>query len=756
MTTERLVKVMKRLLLMTAAAFAVLVWAPVAGAWTWPADGALLQPFVFDRTHPYAAGQHRGIDVAGASGSDVRAPAGGAVSFAGSVPSSGKSVTIQTTDGYSVTLTHLGTIGVARGATVTEGASVGSIGPSGDVEWPEPYVHMGVRITADAQGYVDPLAFLPPRAVPEASPAPPPEATGQPADVVPAPPPIVTDAPPSDPVGAAPPPAVALEPPVSESSAVTPALLDPVTDDPAAVGIQIPATAEVGLSRQESAPGGDPLPVEADPSVSGPGTAPAVTSGDPAEGPQPSSSEAPASSEDTAPVDVPPVSGPSEPAASDPGAEPVASVEDPAPAPDTTVSAEAPAPDDFPSSAPGDVGQPEASPVEPAAEVDPATAEPSAEAPASDDASAPVSESVSEPIADASTVGAESPAPDQVLTDTALPSLPAPAPPAVIADPPLPPTASGAGVMGPSVDSGAAPGPTPVEAPAAPVVPPEATDPPSPEPVSDAPPVATATPAPIAETVDLPLAASKPVPPAGAIGSPAGEARPVSRPSLAATPGPATKAADSPSGRHSSPTTGFGPGARPPRVERDDTDSHAARHEPAHTRASSAAIARGARSHTHLRPGGSASHHGGGRTHTASGLIPIALGAGLALLAFLGGGLLFAGRRLDPPSPASPVEAAMEAVDDRAGVEQEPRFPEALRWKDAPLVRAAPRANSRRSCMALRGRAPSHRPCGGLRSVGRLRPLSPTARERRADGLGDGRAWDARDGYRGRRRAVAA
>ena len=107
---------MKRLML--AAVFAALILAPHAAAWSWPVDGAVLKPFVFDPAHPYAAGQHRGVDVAGVAGSDIRAPVGGAVSFAGSVPSSGKTVTIQTQDGYSVTLVHLGSIIVARGAVI--------------------------------------------------------------------------------------------------------------------------------------------------------------------------------------------------------------------------------------------------------------------------------------------------------------------------------------------------------------------------------------------------------------------------------------------------------------------------------------------------------------------------------------------------------------------------------------------------------------------------------------------------------------
>ncbi len=154
---------MQRVVLRAAAVVAALVCTPVAGAWTWPAGGPVLQPFVFDPLHPYAGGQHRGIDVGGDAGAPVLAPVGGTISFAGSVPSSGKSVTIQTPDGLSVTLTHLGTIGVIRNAVVAEGSAVGTAGPSGTPEVAEPYVHLGVRITAQDQGYVDPLAFLPPR-----------------------------------------------------------------------------------------------------------------------------------------------------------------------------------------------------------------------------------------------------------------------------------------------------------------------------------------------------------------------------------------------------------------------------------------------------------------------------------------------------------------------------------------------------------------------------------------------------------------
>src|SRR5579863_3522537 len=83
---------------------------PGAAAWTWPVDGPVLAPFLYDPAHPYAAGQHRGIDIGADAGTTVRAPAAGVVSFAGTVPGSGRSVTVETADGLSVTLTHLGSI----------------------------------------------------------------------------------------------------------------------------------------------------------------------------------------------------------------------------------------------------------------------------------------------------------------------------------------------------------------------------------------------------------------------------------------------------------------------------------------------------------------------------------------------------------------------------------------------------------------------------------------------------------------------
>jgi hypothetical protein len=129
-------------------------------AWAWPVDGPVLRPFVLG-DDPYAGGQHRGIDIGAPSGTPVRAPAAGTVSFAGTVPTGGKTISIRTEDGYAVTLLHLGTYSVSRGDAVAEGDVLGSVGGSGHASGSTPYVYLGIRRAEDPNGYVDPLGLLP-------------------------------------------------------------------------------------------------------------------------------------------------------------------------------------------------------------------------------------------------------------------------------------------------------------------------------------------------------------------------------------------------------------------------------------------------------------------------------------------------------------------------------------------------------------------------------------------------------------------
>jgi len=140
---------------MVALVVGALVVVPSAAGWSWPVEGDVVQSFDFDRSHPYAGGQHRGIDIAAPSGATVVAPAAGSVTFAGTVPSSGKTIAILSGE-YSVTLTELGSIEVAKGDAVAEGQRVATSGSSG-------VVHLGVRVASDDQGYVDPLSLLPAR-----------------------------------------------------------------------------------------------------------------------------------------------------------------------------------------------------------------------------------------------------------------------------------------------------------------------------------------------------------------------------------------------------------------------------------------------------------------------------------------------------------------------------------------------------------------------------------------------------------------
>jgi Peptidase family M23 len=171
---------------------AALVAPATARGWAWPVQGPVLRGFSFG-SDPYAGGLHRGIDIGAETGAPVVAPSSGTVTFAGTVPTGGKTLAIATPDGYSATLLHLGSLSVVRNAAVSEGDVVGTVGPSGMAELDVPYVYLGIRRSAEPQGYLDPLLFLPspPPSVPPAVPPSPPE----PAPVSTPPAPVAAPAP---------------------------------------------------------------------------------------------------------------------------------------------------------------------------------------------------------------------------------------------------------------------------------------------------------------------------------------------------------------------------------------------------------------------------------------------------------------------------------------------------------------------------------------------------------------------------------
>ena len=166
-----------RRMLMAAVVLATLALAPTALGWTWPVDGPVLRPYFFTILPEPIAGHHRGVDIGAAPGTEVRAPATGLVTFAGTLPQGGRGLTIQTADGLSVTLLQLAATFAPRGTPVAEGAVVALAGPSSDPVTADPHVHLGVRVTAEEEGYVDPLTLLPARDTPAAPPATAPAAT---------------------------------------------------------------------------------------------------------------------------------------------------------------------------------------------------------------------------------------------------------------------------------------------------------------------------------------------------------------------------------------------------------------------------------------------------------------------------------------------------------------------------------------------------------------------------------------------------
>ena len=116
---------MRRLLVVLTTA---LVFAGPARAWTWPASGPVLLPFDFDPAHPYGGGQHRGYRRRRRARRARARPCGGDGDLCGHGAREWAIADEPTADGWSVTLTELGSIAVAGGVTVAEGDVVGIVG----------------------------------------------------------------------------------------------------------------------------------------------------------------------------------------------------------------------------------------------------------------------------------------------------------------------------------------------------------------------------------------------------------------------------------------------------------------------------------------------------------------------------------------------------------------------------------------------------------------------------------------------------
>jgi murein DD-endopeptidase MepM/ murein hydrolase activator NlpD len=157
---------------------AISTWTPavaVADTWRWPVAGDVVAAFA-ESPDPYAAGQHRGIDIDAPTGTPVVAAVGGTVRFSGLVGSSGITVSTRTADGrFDVSYLHLSAASVRTGQAVGPGERIGAAGTTGSPSSTTPHLHIGVR-DAGTRRYRDPLDFLPPaprvREIPRGAPIP--------------------------------------------------------------------------------------------------------------------------------------------------------------------------------------------------------------------------------------------------------------------------------------------------------------------------------------------------------------------------------------------------------------------------------------------------------------------------------------------------------------------------------------------------------------------------------------------------------
>lgn len=156
---------MRTVLAVSGVAVLLLLLAPAgaAGAWRWPVEGEVVRGFAVG-TDPFAAGQHRGINVAAPVGTPVRAACGGRVRFAGPVADNGRTVSV-VCGRHVATYLHLESIAVRRGQPVPPGARLGTVGRTGRPGRGPVHLHLGAR-ELSTDRYVDPRDLLGPATSP--------------------------------------------------------------------------------------------------------------------------------------------------------------------------------------------------------------------------------------------------------------------------------------------------------------------------------------------------------------------------------------------------------------------------------------------------------------------------------------------------------------------------------------------------------------------------------------------------------------
>ncbi|MBI2692160.1 MAG: M23 family metallopeptidase [Solirubrobacterales bacterium] len=139
------------------------------GAWPWPLLGDVITPYK-NGSDRFAAGQHRGLDIAAPAGTQVRAIVDGRVTFAGALPDGGVTVTVRSSDGAQlVSGLHLASRAVSRGESVAVGQVIGTVGTTGKRSIVQPHLHLSVRRASD-RAYLDPMTLLGAQQLPKSAP----------------------------------------------------------------------------------------------------------------------------------------------------------------------------------------------------------------------------------------------------------------------------------------------------------------------------------------------------------------------------------------------------------------------------------------------------------------------------------------------------------------------------------------------------------------------------------------------------------
>lgn len=98
---------------------------------------------------------HRGIDQGASTGTPIGAAKAGTVIFAGWQGGYGNLVLVDHADGVVTAYAHMSSIGVSRGASVSQGQTVGAVGSTGNSTGP--HLHLETRVNGSA---VNPRQYL--------------------------------------------------------------------------------------------------------------------------------------------------------------------------------------------------------------------------------------------------------------------------------------------------------------------------------------------------------------------------------------------------------------------------------------------------------------------------------------------------------------------------------------------------------------------------------------------------------------------